>query len=128
MVEFRVDRSAGMPPYRQLVVQIRDAVRLGWLKPGDRVPTVREVVTSSGVNQNTVLKAYRELELAGVLEIRQGSGTFVKGSVGSADAEALTELQRQLEDWVRIAQAAGLDDEDMQALLSAALARKAGSR
>jgi DNA-binding transcriptional regulator YhcF (GntR family) len=128
MVEFRVDRSAGMPPYRQLVVQIRDAVRLGWLKPGDRVPTVREVVTSSGVNQNTVLKAYRELELAGVLEIRQGSGTFVKNSVGSADAGALVELQRQLEDWVRIAQAAGLDDEDMQALLSAALARKAGSR
>ncbi|WP_328610298.1 GntR family transcriptional regulator [Amycolatopsis sp. NBC_00345] len=128
MVEFRVDRSAGMPPYRQLVVQIRDAVRLGWLKPGDRVPTVREVVTSSGVNQNTVLKAYRELELAGVLEIRQGSGTFVKSSVGSADAGALTELQRQLEDWVRIAQAAGLDDEDMQALLSAALARKAGNR
>ena len=127
MVEFRVDRSAGMPPYRQLVVQIRDAVRLGWLKPGDRVPTVREVVTSSGVNQNTVLKAYRELELAGVLEIRQGSGTFVKNSVGSADAGALTELQRQLEDWVRIAQAAGLDDEDMQALLSAALARKAGN-
>ena len=63
-----------------------------------------------------------------MLEIRQGSGTFVKNSVGSADAGALTELQRQLEDWVRIARAAGLDDEDMRALLSAALARKAGNR
>ncbi|MGP4017815.1 GntR family transcriptional regulator [Saccharopolyspora sp. 5N708] len=124
-----MDRAGGMPPYRQLMLQVRDAVRLGWLKPGDRLPTAREVVAASGVNQHTVLKAYRELELAGVLEVRQGSGTFVKDSAGtSAGAGVLTELQQQLENWVRIAHQAGLDDEDMKALLSAALARKVSKK
>ena len=84
MVEFHVDRGSGLPAYLQLSRQVREALRLGWLQPGDRLPTVRDVVASSGVNANTVLKAYRELELAGLVEARQGSGTFVKASLGSA--------------------------------------------
>jgi GntR family transcriptional regulator len=125
VVEFRVDRSAGLPAYLQLVRQVREALRLGWLHPGDRLPTVREVVSSSGVNPNTVLKAYRELERAGLVEARQGSGTYVKSSLGSAAPEAMTELRARLDTWVTEARAAGLENEDIQALLGAVLAGEA---
>jgi GntR family transcriptional regulator len=122
VVEFHVDRSGGLPAYLQLVRQVREALRLGWLNPGDRLPTVREVVASSGVNPNTVLKAYRELEMAGLVEARQGSGTYVKASLGSAAPEDLAELRTHLATWVRSARAAGLENEDIEALLRSVLA------
>jgi GntR family transcriptional regulator len=122
VVEFRVDRGGGLPAYLQLVRQVREAVRLGWLGPGDRLPTVREVVRTSGVNANTVLKAYRELELSGLVEARQGSGTYVKTVLGTADPEALAELRTTLAGWVGQARAAGLEDEDIDALVRAVLA------
>ncbi len=117
MVEFHVDRGSGYPAYLQLGQQVREAMRLGWLQPGDRLPTVRDVVARSGVNANTVLKAYRELELAGLVEARQGSGTFVKESLGSAAPEDLDPLRVTLAGWVAEARAAGLEDEDIYALL-----------
>ncbi len=117
MVEFHVDRGSGLPAYLQLVRQVREAMRLGWLQPGDRLPTVRDVVATSGVNANTVLKAYRELELAGLVEARQGSGTFVKASLGSAAPEDLDLLRDKLAAWVAEARSAGLEDEDVYALL-----------
>ncbi len=122
MVEFRVDRGGGLPAYLQLVRQVREAVRLGWLSPGDRLPTVREVVRTSGVNANTVLKAYRELELSGLVEARQGSGTYVKTALGSASSENLAGLRAKLTDWVTEARSAGLEDEDIDALVRAVLA------
>ena len=121
MVEFHVDRSAGLPAYLQLVQQVREMLRLGWLQPGDRLPTVREVVASSGVNPNTVLKSYRELERAGLVEARQGSGTYVKASPGSVAPEVMAELREQLATWVHAAQAEGLDEEDIRALLTVVL-------
>ncbi|MFI6097316.1 GntR family transcriptional regulator [Lentzea sp. NPDC051213] len=117
MVEFHVDRGSGLPAYLQLGRQVREAMRLGWLQPGDRLPTVRDVVATSGVNANTVLKAYRELELAGLVEARQGSGTFVKASLGSAAPEALDSLREVLAGWVAEARSAGLEDEDIDALV-----------
>ncbi|SDF91313.1 GntR family transcriptional regulator [Lentzea fradiae] len=117
MVEFHVDRGSGLPAYLQLGQQVREALRLGWLRPGDRLPTVRDVVATSGVNANTVLKAYRELELAGLVEARQGSGTFVKSSLGSATPEDLDPLRAKLAAWVAEARSAGLEDEDVYALL-----------
>jgi GntR family transcriptional regulator len=119
VLDFRIDRSGGLPAYLQLVRQVREALRLGRLKPGDRLPTVRDVVASSGVNANTVLKAYRELELSGLVEARQGAGTFVKSSLGTADPQTLTELRNRLAEWVREARAAGLEDEDVDALVRA---------
>jgi GntR family transcriptional regulator len=113
VVEFRVDRGSGVPAYLQLARQVREALRLGWLTPGDRLPTVREVVSTSGVNPNTVLKAYRELEFAGLVEARQGAGTFVK--------EALGRLYNELAEWLASAREAGLEDEDVYALLRTAL-------
>jgi GntR family transcriptional regulator len=121
VAEFRIDRTSGMPAYLQLVRQVREALRLGWLEPGDRLPTVRDVVASSGVNANTVLKAYRELELSGLVEARQGAGTFVKASLGSATPQVMTQLRERLTEWVAEARAAGLEDEDVDALVRAVL-------
>lgn len=121
MIDFRVDRAGGLPAYLQLVRQVKEALRLGWLRPGDRLPTVRDVVATSGVNANTVLKAYRELEHAGVVEMRQGSGTFVTGALGAIDPAVLGELRASLAGWVDRARAAGLTDEDVEALLHAVL-------
>ena len=122
MVEFRIDKASGLPAYLQLARQVREALRLGWLKQGDRLPTVRDVVASSGVNANTVLKAYRELERAGLLEARQGSGTFVKATLGSVDPEVMERVRAKLVDWVDEARAAGLEDEDIDALVGSVLA------
>ncbi|MBB5955123.1 GntR family transcriptional regulator [Saccharothrix tamanrassetensis] len=121
-MEFRIDRSSGLPAYLQLVRQVREALRLGWLEPGDRLPTVRDVVAGSGVNANTVLKAYRELELSGLVEARQGSGTFVKAGLGSTDPEVMNALRSRLAVWVREAREAGLDAEDIDALVRSVLA------
>jgi DNA-binding transcriptional regulator YhcF (GntR family) len=122
VVEFRIDKASGLPAYLQLARQVREALRLGWLKPGDRLPTVRDVVASSGVNANTVLKAYRELERAGLLEARQGSGTFVKATLGSVDPEVMERLRAGLVGWVDEARAAGLENEDIDALVGSVLA------
>jgi GntR family transcriptional regulator len=128
VIEFRLDRGAPVPAYAQLVQQARAALRLGWLKPGDQLPTVRQVVTSCIVNANTVLKAYRELERLGLVEARQGSGTFVRATLGAADPTALARLRVRLAGWVRSARQAGLDDEDMRALLGAILAQSRSER
>ncbi|XVV03022.1 GntR family transcriptional regulator [Actinosynnema sp. CA-248983] len=125
-MEFRIDRASGLPAYLQLVRQVREALRLGWLVPGDRLPTVRDVVASSGVNANTVLKAYRELELSGLVEARQGSGTFVKAALGSTDPEVMAALRTRFAEWVRAAREAGLDTEDIDALVRSVLTEGEG--
>ena len=76
MIEFHLERS-GVPTYLQLVQQVRQAIRLGVLRPGDQLPTVKEVVGTLTINPNTVLRAYRELDLEGLIEGRRGVGTFV---------------------------------------------------
>ena len=77
MIEFHLDGRSGVPAYLQLVQQVRQAVRLGILRPGDQLPTVKEVVAQLTINPNTVLHAYRQLDLEGVVEGRRGVGTFV---------------------------------------------------
>ena len=119
-IEFRLDRRSGVPAYRQLVDQVRQALRLGILRPGDQLPTVREVVRQIAINPNTVHRAYRELEQQGLTEGRQGSGTFVRGSLERLP-DARSDLRRTLEDWVRAARAAGLDDEAVTALVTEAM-------
>jgi GntR family transcriptional regulator len=113
-----------VPAYRQLVDQVRQAIRLGVLHAGDRLPSVREVVTQVAINPNTVHRAYRELEVAGLAEGKPGLGTFVVGdetSAGSAQPERNRELLRDLRDWVETARSAGLDDEGIRGLLSASI-------
>ena len=80
MISFRVDSRSGVPPYLQIVQQVRQALRMGVLDAGDQLPTVREVVAAVAVNPNTVLKAYRELEHRGIAAGRPGQGTFVEAT------------------------------------------------
>jgi GntR family transcriptional regulator len=123
VIEFRIERAGGVPAYVQLMQQVREALRVGWLKPGDQLPTVREVVVSCAVNANTVSKAYRELELAGLVESRRGSGTYIKATLGSGDPQAVARLRVQLARWVASARESGLEEEDMRALLGDVLGR-----
>ena len=81
MIEFRIDPRSGVPPYRQLVHQVRQALHLGVLRVGDQLPTVKDVVGQVAINPNTVLKAYRELEHEGLAAGRPGLGTFVTRSL-----------------------------------------------
>jgi GntR family transcriptional regulator len=125
VIDFQVDKAGSVPAYAQLVRQVREAMRLGLLQAGDRLPTVREVVTSCRVNAATVLKAYRELEMSGLVESRQGSGTFVTGTLGSADPHVMAGLRGGLARWLDKARDAGLEDEDVQALVTSVLAQQA---
>ncbi|MFD6717145.1 GntR family transcriptional regulator [Micromonospora sp. TSRI0369] len=125
MINFHVDRSSSVPAYAQLVRQVREALRIGTLRPGDQLPTVRSVVTSCTVNPTTVLKAYRELELSGLVEARQGAGTFVSGTLGHADPHVMGRLRGSLARWLGQAREAGLEDEDVQALLASVIAENA---
>ena len=120
-VQFRLDPASGVPTYLQLVQQVEHALRFGYLTVGDQLPRVREVVADLAINPNTVLKAYRELEFAGLVEARQGAGTFVKAGLGTGDRAALGRLYQELVEWLARARQAGLEDEDVFALLNTAL-------
>ncbi|MGW2593216.1 GntR family transcriptional regulator [Streptomyces sp. NPDC001515] len=122
-VEFRIDRRSGVATYLQIVQQAKQALRLGLLEPGDRLPTAREVVEATAINPNTVLKAYRELEREGLVEGRRGLGTFVTGTLGGAAAGDDSPLRAELDDWADRARAAGLDRDDVSALFTAVLDR-----
>src|SRR5271154_4256321 len=98
-IEFRLDPSSGVPTYLQLVQQVEQALRLGYLKPGDQLPKVRDVVASLAVNPNTVLKAYRELENKGLTTGRPGQGTFINGTLRQVALPELTRLRRSLLAW-----------------------------
>jgi GntR family transcriptional regulator len=121
VIEFSLDQHSGVPAYLQLVQQVRNALRLGRLRPGDRLPTVREVVASLALNPNTVLKAYRELEHERIAEGRPGAGTFVVGSQPSIRDEDHDILRQSLQRWVQRARGRGLDDASIRALVSSVL-------
>jgi GntR family transcriptional regulator len=121
VIRFRVDGRSGVPPYLQIVRQVRQALRMGVLSVGDQLPSVREVVTVTAVNPNTVLKAYRDLEREGLVEARAGQGTFVRGRPPGPPPRTHARLGRALAGWVREARAAGLDDEAIASLLQVTL-------
>src|ERR1700676_4171533 len=116
MIEFYIDTRSGVPPYLQLSQQVRRALKLGLLKQGDQLPTVKDVVARLAINPNTVLKAYRELEHEGLVAARPGVGTFVVNSFDETTYAAQRTLRRSLEVWIEKARRAGLDDESIEAL------------
>ena len=128
MINFHVDRSSSVPAYAQLIRQVREGLRMGVLHPGDQLPTVSSVVTSCTVNPSTVLKAYRELELSGLVEARQGAGTFVNGRLGEADPHVMARLRSGLVRWLGQTREAGLEDEDVQALIASVIAEDTARR
>ncbi|MEV0049916.1 GntR family transcriptional regulator [Saccharopolyspora shandongensis] len=119
MIEFRIDRRSGVSTYVQIIQQVKQAMRLGLLGPGDRLPTAREVVEATAVNPNTVLKAYRELERDGLVEARRGVGTFVTRSLASDQTAAEAPLRRELADWMSRAKSGGLVIDEVDALYAA---------
>ncbi|MCE7004182.1 GntR family transcriptional regulator [Kibdelosporangium philippinense] len=124
MIEFRIDRRSGTATYQQIVDQTKHALRLGLLRPGDRLPTAKEVVAATAINPNTVLKAYRELERDGLVEGRRGMGTFVSRSLAMPEIAADGPLRDELADWVGRAKQTGLAREDVEALVKATLDEK----
>ncbi|MGH3150364.1 MAG: GntR family transcriptional regulator [Streptosporangiaceae bacterium] len=117
MISFRVDSRSVVPPYLQIVQQVRQALRMGVLDVGDQLPTVREVVSATAINPNTVLKAYRDLEREGLIEAQAGHGTFVRRRPPGPPPGTVSRLSRSLARWVREARDAGLEDETMEELL-----------
>ncbi|WP_181139233.1 GntR family transcriptional regulator [Streptomyces sp. Ru72] len=121
MIEYRIDRGSGVPAYVQIVEQTERALRMGTLQVGDKLPTAREVVEATAINPNTVLRAYRDMEQAGLVELRRGLGTFVTRSLARPGAENDSPLRREVTDWVTRARATGLERADVLALVTAAL-------
>jgi GntR family transcriptional regulator len=121
MIEFRIDGSSGLTTYGQIVQQVRQAVRLGRLAPGDQLPTIKGVVAKLAINPNTVLKAYRELEVLGLVDSRQGQGTFIRPSAAAIPRETQVNLERSFLRWLRSAHAAGLDVESIKAIIEVSL-------
>ena len=119
MIEFHLDARSGVPPYLQIVQQVKQALRLGMLRVGDQLPTVREVVERLAINPNTVLKAYRELEHDGLVASRPGQGTFILRTLAATSLASHAALRRGLARWLRSAREAGLDDESILALFNA---------
>ena len=117
VIEFVLDGRSRVSTYMQIVLQVKQALRVGLLAPGDQLPKVREVAGSLAINPNTVLKAYRELELAGLAEGRPGVGTFITGTLAGPSLPDQADLRADLVDWLRKAEAAGLAREDITALI-----------
>src|SRR5471030_1473874 len=107
VIEFSLDGRSGVSPYLQVVQQVRQALRLGLLREGDQLPTVKDVVASLAINPNTVLKAYRELEHEGLVGARPGVGTFVTRTLSDESLAAHAPLRRELQRWLGKARRAG---------------------
>lgn len=121
MILFRLNTHSGVPPYLQIVQQVKQAFQMGVLQEGDQLPTVKEVVTQIAINPNTVFKAYRKLEGLGLVEGKTGSGTFAKKPPVSPPLEVQAMLAKSLELWIASARKAELDDELIEALVRASL-------
>ena len=121
MFRFRLDTSSGVPPYLQLVQQVRQSLLLGYLHAGDQLPTVKDVSADLAINPNTVVKAYRQLEHEGLAGGRPGQGTFITGTPAdsSPPPAASHALRRSLRRWLGEAAAAGLSDDAVTALIAA---------
>ena len=126
VIEFHLDGGSGLSPYQQLVQQVRHALRLGLLREGDQLPTVKDVVAQLAINPNTVLKAYRELEHDGLVAARPGVGTFVTATLPGVSPLALTPLRLELQRWLAKARRAGLDAEGIEALFTSTVRSTAG--
>jgi GntR family transcriptional regulator len=120
-IDFRLDPASGVPTYLQLVHQVEHALRLGYLKPGDQLPKVRDVVAALAINPNTVLKAYKDLETKGLAAGRPGQGTFIQATLSQVALPELSGLRRSLFGWLADADTAGLDEDGVVALFTSVL-------
>jgi len=111
---FRLDLHTGVPVYRQIIDQVRGGIASGVLSVGDQLPTVRQLAVDLSINPNTVVRAYRELELGGLLETHQGTGTFISAQkIRDGQEERVRQLNQIVGDCVARAGAAGFTVEDL---------------
>src|SRR3954463_5451533 len=116
---FRLEMQSGVPVYRQIIDQVLGGIAAGTLSAGDQLPTVRQVAVDLSINPNTVVRAYRELEIRGVLETQQGTGTFIsQQKVKLDEVERQRQLAQLVAEFVSRAGAAGFTVEDLQSQLS----------
>jgi GntR family transcriptional regulator len=112
--QFALDLHSGVPVYRQLIDQVRAGMASGSLKAGDQLPTVRQLAVDLAINPNTVMRAYRELELTGLLETHQGTGTFISDKkIEKKSAERDRQLSQMAGEFAARAGAAGFTIEDL---------------
>src|SRR5512142_1030112 len=124
-VPFRLDPGSGVPLYRQIIDQVLLAVADGRLAPGVQLPTVRQLAVDLAVNLNTIARAYREMEIRGIVETQQGTGTFVASRPReTASAERRKSLERLVEEFLARMAAQGFRSEEV----AAALTRRVGAR
>jgi GntR family transcriptional regulator len=111
---FRLDPHSGVPVYRQVIDQVTAGMAAGALKPGDQLPTVRQLAVDLAINPNTVVRAYRELEIRGLLETEQGTGTFIgEQKVKGDQAERQRRLDQLVSEFVARAGAGGFTVQDL---------------
>jgi len=116
MIFFRITSHSGVPPYLQIVQQVKQALQVGILRKGDRLPTIKEVLEMVAVNPNTVAKAYRELENDGLIRGKPGIGTFVIDLPPGPDAQTQATLAQKLDTWAKEARGLGMNNEAIEAL------------
>lgn len=115
---FRLDLRSGVPVYRQLIDQVLAAIATTALSPGDRLPTVRQVAVDLAINPNTVVRAYKELEIRGVLTTQQGTGTFISNQpVAPDEAERQRRLSQLAGEVIARAGSEGFSIEELLAAL-----------
>ena len=121
-ISFSLNFRSGVPPYMQIIQQVETALRLGHLRIGDRLPKVKDAAASLAVNPNTVMKAYRELEVRGIAIGRQGVGKFISAVPETRSLDVFNVLEKKLTDgWLADAREAGLDDETILDLFQSTL-------
>lgn len=116
--QFRLDASTGVPVYRQLIDQLLSAIAAGKLAAGDQLPTVRQVAVDLTINPNTVMRAYRELEIRGITTTQQGTGTFITGQkVKAGDAQRRRRLSQMVGEVISRAGGEGFSIEELLEVL-----------
>jgi GntR family transcriptional regulator len=118
---FKPNYSAPAPIYLQLMEQVRHAVEVGALKPGDQLPGIRHLAETLVINPNTVAKAYRELEHEGIIDVRHGSGAFVRSTNAGGPVQAAVPLVASL---VQKLKSKGLSGQEIRRLFESALMRQ----
>jgi GntR family transcriptional regulator len=119
---FRLDLQSGVPVYRQIIDQVRGGVASGSLAVGEQLPTVRQLAVDLSINPNTVVRAYRELELGGLLETHQGTGTFISAQkIRNGEQERARQLAQIATDCIARAGAAGFTVDEVIDQLRASL-------
>ena len=119
MITFHLDLQSGVPPYRQIVQQVKQGLRLGMFQVDEQLPTLREMVAQLAINPNTVLKAYRDLEREGLIVSRPGRGIFIRRTLAGPSLAQQAALRRGLARWLASAREIGLDEESILAFFTA---------